>query len=156
MIWVSFSFSEEFFVRGIVYQHSTWKFPALQISFRLWNDSCTLWNGCLVFGHAANQRAPEQSQLDDCTRLFPWGLLSSSLSRQTPVRWHAAELTAKLRLTDRLLAPMRTYYVLYYLLLEPHWSLHPPSQRFIFVRCIAAHRRAELYFLAMMLPYFQH
>ena len=98
-----------------------------------------------LFDNVANQRAPGQLQLDDCTRPSPWGSLSSSLSRRMPVRWHAAELTVKLRLTDRLLSPMRTYCVLGYLLLGPHWPPHPPSQRFIFVLCIAAHKRAELY-----------
>ena len=98
-----------------------------------------------LFDNVANQRAPGQLQLDDCTRPSPWGSLKSSLSRRMPVRWHAAELTVKLGLTDRLLSPMRTYCVLGYLLLEPHWPPHPPSQRFIFVLCIAAHKRAELY-----------
>ena len=60
----------------------------------------------------------------------------------TKVQWHDAELTVKWHLTDRLLSPMRTYCVLGYLLLEPHWS---PTQRSIFARCIATQKQAELY-----------
>ena len=60
----------------------------------------------------------------------------------TQVQWHDAELTVKWHLTDRLLSPMRTYCVLGYLLLEPHWS---PTQRSIFARCIATQKQAELY-----------
>ena len=60
----------------------------------------------------------------------------------TQVQWHDAELTVKWHLTDRLLSPMRTYCVLGYLLLEPHWS---STQRSIFARCIAAQKQAELY-----------
>ena len=56
----------------------------------------------------------------------------------TQVQWHDAEL----HLTDRLHSPMRTYCVLSYLLLEPHWS---PTQCSIFARCIAAKKQAELY-----------
>ena len=70
----------------------------------------------------------------------------------TQVQWHDAELTVKWHLTDRLLSPMRTYCVLGYLLLEPHWS---PTQRSIFARCIATQKQAELYYLAMILVYFQ-
>ena len=60
----------------------------------------------------------------------------------TEVQWHDTELTVKWHLTDRLLSPMRTYCVLGYLLLEPHWS---PTQRSIFARCIATQKQAELY-----------
>ena len=60
----------------------------------------------------------------------------------TQFQWHDAELTVKWHLTDRLLSPMRTYCVLGYLLLEPHWS---PTQRSIFARCIATQKQAELY-----------
>ena len=62
----------------------------------------------------------------------------------TQVQWHDAEfeLTVKWHLTDRLLSPIRTYCVLGYLLLEPHWS---PTQRSIFARCIATQKQAELY-----------
>ena len=60
----------------------------------------------------------------------------------TQVQWHDAELTVKRHLTDQLLCPMRTYCVLGYLLLEPHWS---PTQRSIFARCIATQKQVELY-----------
>ena len=51
-------------------------------------------------------------------------------------RWHATELTVKWRSTNRLLPPVRTYCVLGYLLLAPHWSpythlpTHPPNAPF--------------------------
>ena len=73
-----------------------------------------------------------------------------------PVTWHAAELIVKWRSTDQLTSPTRKYCVPGYFLLEPHWSPHPPTQRSIFARCIATHKRRVLYLLAMMLAYFQH
>ena len=75
-----------------------------------------------LFDIASNLRAPGQLQFDDCTQPSPWGSLKSYLSRQMPVRFHAAELTVNWRSTDRLLSPMRTYCVLGYLLLERHSS----------------------------------
>ena len=73
-----------------------------------------------LFDTASKLRAPGQLQLDDCRNPSPWGSLESYLSRQMPVRFHAAELTVKWRSTDRLLSPMRTHCVLGYLLLERH------------------------------------
>ena len=47
----------------------------------------------------------------------------------TQVQWHDAELTVKWHLTDRLLSPMRTYFVLviYYL----NHTDHPPNAPFL-------------------------
>ena len=95
--------------------------------------------------------------LDSCSLTIAHALLPGDhCSLLSLVRWYVAELTVKWRSTDRLLSPMRTYCVLGYLLLEPRWSPHPPSQCSIFAPCVAAHKCAELYQPAMMLPYFQH
>ena len=64
------------------------------------------------FQTMSNQRAPRQLQLDDGTHPSPWGSMYSSLSRQIPVRWHAAELTVKWRSTKSVALfyiYMRTY-----------------------------------------------
>ena len=115
------------------------------------------------------------AHLDSCSLTIAYTLLPGdhcsllSLSQRMSVRWHATELTVKWRSTDRLLSPTCTYCVLGYLLLEPHWSphthrdtpthppTHPPTERSILARCIVvAHKRGELYYLVMMLAYFQH
>ena len=76
--------------------------------------------------------------------LLHWFFYNGFEDAQAPtqVQWRDAEfeLTVKWHLTDRLRSPMRTYCVLGYLLLEPHWS---PTQRSIFARCIATQKQAE-------------
>ena len=78
--------------------------------------------------------------------VLDWFFSNEFEDAQTPtqVQWHDAEfeLTGKWHLTNRLLSPMRTYCVIGYILLEPHWS---PTQRSIFARCIATQKQAELY-----------
>ena len=110
--------------------------------------------------------------LDSCSLTIAYTLLPGdrcitvvfSLSQRMSVRWHATELTVKWRSTDRLLSPMRTYCVLGYLLFEPHWSphthrdtpTHPPNAPFWHAVSSHIFKRGELYYLVMMLAYFQH
>ena len=78
--------------------------------------------------------------LDSCSLTTAHALLpgdyciSSSLSRRMPVRWHAAELTVKLRSTDRLLSLLcaRTVCWVIYCFNHTGHPTHLPNASFLY------------------------